>query len=86
MSQSAVGLEYLNVLLLVHSIFLCNRRIATLCIVSANPKFVCTAISKKVLIVNSRYWNRKELWASSSRNNLLLLALTLHNIKSRFII
>ena len=42
---------------------------------------VYTAISKKVVIVNSRYWNRKELGASNSRNNLLLLAMTLHNIE-----
>ena len=45
-----------------------------------------TAISKNVVIVTSPYWNRKELWASNSRNNLLLLALTLHNIECRFII
>ena len=38
---------------------------------------------KKVIMINSWYWNRKELWGSSS-NNLLLLALTLHNIESRF--
>ena len=44
-----------------------------------------TAISKKVVIINSRYWNRKELWASNSRNDLLLLALTLHNIECRLI-
>ena len=31
-----------------------------------------TAISKKVVIVNSRYWTRKELWGSSSTNNVLL--------------
>ena len=34
-----------------------------------------TAISKKVVIVNSRYWNRKELLVSRSRNNLLLLVI-----------
>ena len=45
------------------------------------------AISKKVVMVNSRYWNRKELLGSSSTNNLLMLALTLHvNIECRFII
>ena len=33
-----------------------------------------TTIFKKVIIVNSRYWNREELWSSSSTNNLLLLA------------
>ena len=44
-----------------------------------------TAISEKVVIVNSRYWNRKELWSSSSTNNLLLLALTLQNMECRFI-
>ena len=45
-----------------------------------------TAISKKAVIVNSRHWNRKELWDSSSTSNLLLLALTLQNIECRFII
>ena len=45
-----------------------------------------TAVSKKVVIINSRYWNRKELWGSSSTNNLLLLAFNLHNIACRFII
>ena len=45
-----------------------------------------TAISKKVVIVNSRYWNRKEPWGSNSTNNLLLLALNLHNIECRFIV
>ena len=44
------------------------------------------AISKKVVVVNSRYWNLKELWDSSSTNNLLLLALTLQNMECRFII
>ena len=33
-------------------------------------------------IVNSRYWNRKELWGSNFSSNLLLLALTLHNIET----
>ena len=33
-----------------------------------------TAVAKKVVIVNSRYWNRKELWGSSSTNSLFLLA------------
>ena len=37
-------------------------------------------------MVNSRYWNRKELWRSSSSSNLLLLALILHNIECRLII
>ena len=32
-------------------------------------------------VVNSRYWNRKELWGSSSSSNFLLLALTLHDDK-----
>ena len=45
-----------------------------------------TAISKKVVTVDSPYWNRKELWASSSRNNLLLLTLTLHDMECRLII
>ena len=31
-----------------------------------------TTISKKVVIVNSRYWNWKELWGWISTNNLLL--------------
>ena len=35
---------------------------------------------------NSRYWNRKELWDSSSSGNLLLLALILDNAECRFII
>ena len=26
---------------------------------------IITAVSKKVVIVNSRYWNRKELWVHS---------------------
>ena len=43
-------------------------------------KITSTVISKKVFIVNSRYWKRKELWVSSSTSNLLLLALTLQNI------
>ena len=43
-------------------------------------------ISKKVVIVNSRYCNRKELWGLSSSGNLFLLALILHNIECRFII
>ena len=47
---------------------------------------VQTTITKNVVIVNSRYWNRKELWGSNGRNDLLLLALTLHNIECRFII
>ena len=48
--------------------------------------FVYTAISNKVVIVNSRYWNRKELWGSSSTINVLLLALILQNIECRFIV
>ena len=30
-----------------------------------------TAISRKAMIVNSRYWKRKELWDSSNRNKFL---------------
>ena len=52
----------------------------------SSKRFVYTAISKKVVIVNSRHWNRKELLGSSSWSNLLLLAKTLHNIECRFII
>ena len=37
---------------------------------------------KKGHIVNSRYWK----WVSSSTGNILLLALTLHNIECRFIV
>ena len=48
--------------------------------------FGILAISGKVVIVNSRYWNRKEMWGSSSTNNLLLLASTWQNIQCRFII
>ena len=52
--------------------------------------YVCiciyTAISNKVVIVNSWYWNRKELWVSSNTNNLFLFASTLQNIECRFII
>ena len=44
-----------------------------------------TAISKKVVIVNSRYWNRRKLWGSNFSSNLLLLVLTLHNIECRLI-
>ena len=45
-----------------------------------------TAISKKVVLVNSQYWDRKELWGSSSTNNSSLLASTLQDIECRFII
>ena len=41
--------------------------------------------SKKVVIVNSRYWNRRKLWGSNFSSNLLLLVLTLHNIECRLI-
>ena len=53
----------------------------TICFVLKQHK----AISKKVIIVNSRYWNRKEQWSSSRRNNLLLFALTGQIIEYRFI-
>ena len=39
-------------------------------------------VTKKVVIVNSRYWNRKEVWGSSSTNSVLLLALNLQGIIS----
>ena len=42
--------------------------------------------TNKVVIVNSRYWNRKKLWGSSSTNILLLLALIVQNIGCRLII
>ena len=41
-------------------------------------------LKKKVVIVNSRYWNRKELCGSSTTINILLLALTLQNIECTF--
>ena len=44
-----------------------------------------TAISNKVVIVNGRYWNGKELWGLSSTNNLFMLELTLHNVECSLI-
>ena len=42
--------------------------------------FLKKLFQKRVVIVNSQHWNRKELWDSRSTKSLLLLALTLHNI------
>ena len=64
------------------AVFFYLSAFATMCFV----KTVFTAVSKKVVIVNNRYWNRKEMWGSSSTNNLLLLALTLRNIECGLII
>ena len=42
---------------------------------------IYTDISKKVVIVNSRYRNRKEVWGSSSTNSYYWLAFTWHDIE-----
>ena len=34
--------------------------------------YIHTAISKEIVIVNSRYWNRKELWSSSITISIVL--------------
>ena len=73
--------EYMNVCMMVCMyVFMCVRLYEYI-YVCAVYMCICifsmyTAVSKKVAIINSQYWNRKELWGSSSTRNLLLKALT----------
>ena len=55
-------------------------------VITFSVLYCCTySYFKEGCIVNSRYWNRKELWGSNSTNNLLLLASILQNIECGFI-